>query len=70
LLSNIQGGSQEKKCGGLKNACNETTNICHCEKAYKDEGFKNTFDAISHICPSRKCKNVKKKFFFLIVTKF
>lgn len=58
LLSTLNGGSPGRKCGGLKNACNETSNLCNCEQAYKDAGYKHTFDAIQKICPSQKCTNV------------
>ncbi|CAK5111760.1 unnamed protein product [Meloidogyne enterolobii] len=49
-------GSPQSKCGGLKNACNETTNKCECEKAYKLAGFANLTDAIERICaPAKSC---------------
>ncbi|KAF7632152.1 hypothetical protein Mgra_00008465 [Meloidogyne graminicola] len=49
LLSTLNGGGG-KKCGGLKNACNETSNLCNCDQAFKDAGFKNTLDAIPKVC--------------------
>uniref|UniRef100_A0A1I8BRJ6 EB domain-containing protein n=1 Tax=Meloidogyne hapla TaxID=6305 RepID=A0A1I8BRJ6_MELHA len=55
-------GSPQSKCGGLKNACNETTNECECEKAYIAAGFANTTDAFGKICiPAKNCTNVRLK---------
>jgi len=59
-------GSPQSKCGGLKNACNETTNKCECENAYKQAGFANLNDAIERICaPAKSCAKVRLKINFL-----
>ncbi|KAL7076428.1 hypothetical protein ACQ4LE_004395 [Meloidogyne hapla] len=56
-LANTLVDGKIKKCGGLKNACNETTNKCECNQAYKNEGFKNTGDAILKLCLGHSCKS-------------
>ncbi|KAF7632151.1 hypothetical protein Mgra_00008464 [Meloidogyne graminicola] len=58
FLTETLNGSPQSKCGGLKNACNETTNLCECERAYKEAGFANITDAIKNICaPAKNCTN-------------
>jgi len=61
-----------KPCGGLKNACDEKTNKCECNKAYKEAGYKSTGDAFLKVCLAHPCKNVSKEFlifFFLTFVK-
>nr|CAD2161211.1 unnamed protein product [Meloidogyne enterolobii] len=71
-LTNTLVNGKVKPCGGLKNACDEKTNKCECDKAYKEAGYKSTGDAFGKVCVAHTCKNVSKEFlifFFLTFVK-
>uniref|UniRef100_A0A914L4N1 Uncharacterized protein n=1 Tax=Meloidogyne incognita TaxID=6306 RepID=A0A914L4N1_MELIC len=56
-LTNTLVNGKVKPCGGLKNACDEKTNKCECNKAYKEAGYKSTGDAFLKVCLAHPCKN-------------
>ncbi|CAK5120515.1 unnamed protein product [Meloidogyne enterolobii] len=59
-LANTLVNGKVKPCGGLKNACDEKTNKCECDKAYKEAGYEGTGDAFGKLCVAHSCKNVSK----------
>ena len=58
-LGNLGDALGQPQCGGLKNACNETSNLCNCDAAYQQAGFNNFGDAVLKFCSKQQCDGKK-----------